>query len=286
MWDNETRRLQSLVMTDGLQSKIGSERSLVTNRLRSLARPNRGTQAAPSVVMRPGWHHLLFLHWEVAPEALRALLPPGLELDLYEERAYVGLIPFTMTDVRPRHLPPLPLPRRLYQDFHETNVRTYVRVNGGEPGVWFFSLDAASRLAVLAARAWFRLPYFHARMRLRHRHQSDGRETAEYFSRRVWPGPKPAKCAVKCAPHGVVRAALPDTLEHFLVERYLLYSRVGKTLYRGRVCHKPYRLQAAQVLSLEENLVAAAGIARPDAPPLAHYARSVSVEIFALEKVK
>ncbi len=90
----------------------------------------------------------------------------------------------------------------------------------------------------------------------------------------------------KCASYGVPAAALPGTLEHFLVERYLLYSRAGRTLYRGRVRHEPYRLQTAEVLSLEENLVAAAGIARPDAPPLAHYARGVRVEIFGLEKVK
>lgn len=243
-----------------------------------------GEERAQPVVMRPSWHHLLFLHWPVAPEQLRPLLPPGLALDLHEGRAYIGLIPFTMTDARPHRLPRLPLPRRLYEDFHEINVRTYVRAGDGEPGVWFFSLDAASRLAVLAARVWFKLPYFHARMRLSEKRQPDGAPTIEYFSRRVWPGPKPATCATKYAPHGVPAAAQPGTLEHFLVERYALYSRAEKRLYRGRVRHAPYQLQAVDVLALNENLVAAAGITRPNTPPLAHYARGVRVEIFRLEE--
>ena len=90
-------------------------------------------------VMRHRWAHLLFLHWAVPPEQLRPLLPPGLDLDTFEGRAYVGLVPFTMTGVRPVLLPPLPL----LSSFHETNVRTYVHRRGRDPGVWFFSLDAA-----------------------------------------------------------------------------------------------------------------------------------------------
>src|SRR4028118_853777 len=90
------------------------------------------------VVMRPGWHHLLFLHWEVEPGALQSLLPPGLELDLWQGRAYIGLVPFTMTRVRPRPVPSLPFAPRLFENFHETNVRTYVR-HRDQPGVWFFS---------------------------------------------------------------------------------------------------------------------------------------------------
>ncbi len=92
--------------------------------------------------------------------ALRPLLPPGLELDLYEGRAYVGLTPFTMTGVRPAWLPPIPFVSR----FHETNVRTYVHAGGRDPGVWFFSLDASGALAVLGARALLGLPYCYAQI--------------------------------------------------------------------------------------------------------------------------
>ncbi len=105
-------------------------------------------------VMRQRWLHLLFLHWTAPAAALQRLLPAGLEVDVHEGRAYVSLVPFTIRGVRP------PL------SFHEVNLRTYVRCAGGPPGVWFFSLDAASRLAVLGARAWYRLPYHHARMRM------------------------------------------------------------------------------------------------------------------------
>src|SRR5215470_10299103 len=110
--------------------------------------------------MRQNWRELLFLHWEIRPDRVRRLVPPQLDLDLFEGTAYVGLVPFTMTGVRPVGL--LPVPR--LSRFHETNVRTYVHRAGRDPGVWFFSLDAANRLAVLGARIGFHLPYYHARM--------------------------------------------------------------------------------------------------------------------------
>src|SRR5690606_7514720 len=107
------------------------------------------------VVMHQIWRYVLFLHWSIPPERLRPLLPPGLELDLYRGEAYVGLVPFTMTGVRPVLTPSIPF----VSSFHETNLRTYVHVEGRDPGVWFFSLDAASTLAVIGARAALSLPY-------------------------------------------------------------------------------------------------------------------------------
>lgn len=236
------------------------------------------------VVMRPAWHHLLFLHWEIEADSLRRLLPPGLELDLFEDRAFIGLVPFTMTGVRPRGLPHFPPLRCLHEDFHETNVRTYVRHEKFGPGVWFFSLDAASALAVCAARAWYKLPYFFARMRLE-THREKGRSLIHCASQRRWPAPVPATCDVTYTPTGTTTPAAPGTLEHFLVERYLLYSFARGQLFAGRVRHKPYPLQGAEVLSLEENLVAAAGVKRPDTSPLAHYASGVRVDIFPLRRV-
>jgi uncharacterized protein len=234
-------------------------------------------------VMRQNWSHLLFLHWAVPVESLRPLLPPGLELDLHEGRAYVGLVPFTMTGVRPVGLPPVPP----LSNFHETNVRTYVHVGGRDPGVWFFSLDAANRVAVLVARAWFHLPYHFARMSLTPQGtRSDGApEALTYASERRWPGPVPARSAIQAAPRGPVTSPQVDTLEHFLAERYLLYAYRRGQLYRGQVHHTPYPLQTADVLALDETLIAATGLSRPGGPPLAHYAGGLSVEIFGLRRV-
>ncbi len=240
--------------------------------------------------MRQQWRDLLFLHWRVQPDLLRSLIPPELSIDTFEGQAYVGLVPFTMRNVRPTGLPAFaPL-----SNFHEINVRTYVHHNGQNPGVWFFSLDAASAAAVRIARAWFKLPYFYARMRLDreqetgNREQKKGREEAgriDYASERLWPDPLPAHAHIVWTPAGPIMQAAPDTLDHFLAERYLLYSYKNERLYRGQVHHTAYPLQTATVHSLDENLVAQAGIARADTPPIIHYAPGVDVDIYPLRQV-
>jgi uncharacterized protein YqjF (DUF2071 family) len=240
------------------------------------------TRPPRRAVMRQDWSLLLFLHWDVPAEQLRPLLPPGLELDLYRGRAFVGLVPFTMSGVRPVGVPPVPPLSR----FHETNVRTYVHVAGRNPGVWFFSLDAANPLAVVLARAWYHLPYHHARMGLIRDSPGSGTaaEAISYSSERLWPGPKPASCTVRCVPNGPVAPAESGTLEHFLAERYLLYAAHRGRLFRGQVHHSPYPLQAADVTVLDESLLSAAGILRPDVPPIAHFSRGVRVEVFPLTR--
>jgi uncharacterized protein YqjF (DUF2071 family) len=244
---------------------------------------NRKPAASERVVMRSAWHHLLFLHWEMEPGILQEKLPAGLQIDTFEDRAFVGLVPFTMTAVRPHGLPHLPPLRRWHEDFHEINVRTYVRHEKHGPGVWFFSLDAASAPAVVTARNWFKLPYFYARMSLLIRREM-GNETMRYASRRQWPQPLPAACDIEYSPQGETSAAQPGTLEYFLIERYLLYSFWRGQLFVGRVRHKPYPIQSAQLHSVRENLITAAGITRPNAPPLAHYSRGVKVDIGKLRR--
>src|SRR5262249_16933043 len=141
-------------------------------------------------------------------------------------------------------------------------------------------LDAASRLAVLGARAFFSLPYHFARMDLVH--EPGG--TIWYRSERRWPGPRPARLALRYAPAGPTAPAGPGTLEHFLLERYVLYAQAGRQLRRGQVHHEPYPVQPARLEGLDEDLLAAGGIPRPPRSPLAHYARGVRVEIFGLQK--
>jgi hypothetical protein len=226
--------------------------------------------------MRQSWRHLGFLHWEVAAEALRRLVPEALAIDTFDGRAFVGLVPFTMHGVRPAWSPALPGMSR----FHEVNVRTYVHRGGREPGVYFFSLDAASRLAVIGARTFWRLPYHFAAMDLR----QEG-DAILYSSTRRWPGPKPADCRLRYRPLGEATPARPDSLEHFLAERYLLYTTSRGRLLRGRVHHGPYPVQAAECPELHETLIQAAGITKPSDSPLVHYAAGVDVEVFPLETV-
>lgn len=242
------------------------------DRLAPRRRPDR------RVVMYQEWYHLLFVHWEVPAEPLRALLPPGLELDTFDGRAYVGLVPFTMRGVRPRRLPRIPC----LSEFHETNVRTYVHRGGRDPGVWFFSLDAANPVAVAIARARFGLPYHHARMCVEVDAGGGPGPALTYVSERPRPARRPILSEVRARVIGPVEPAEPGSLEDFLAERYLLYSTLGGRLRRGQVHHSPYPLQRAEVDTLDETLLAAAGIDRPDAAPLVHYAAGVRVEVFGL----
>ncbi|WP_435008956.1 YqjF family protein [Tundrisphaera lichenicola] len=232
-------------------------------------------------VMYQSWDRLLFLHWEVPAEAIRRLLPSGLEVDLFEGRAFVGLVPFTMRGIRPAGLPSV----RGLSNFHETNVRTYVHRDGRDPGVWFFSLDAANLAGACLGRSWFGLPYFFARMSLVAEESPDSLRIS-YSSRRLFLGPRPATTRIEAEVRSPVVPAVLGSLEYFLAERYLLYSASrGGGLFTGRVHHSPYPLQVAEVRSMEESVLAAAGIERPDAPPLAHFARGVDVEVFGLERV-
>ncbi len=219
------------------------------------------------------WRHLLFAHWPVPVEALRPLVPPRLSIDLHEGVAYVGLVPFAMEAVRPSWLP-----RRLALDFLETNVRTYVHFEGRDPGVWFFSLDAASRLAVRAARLGWHLPYHYARMDLRL-----GEDGIHYECARATPA-RP-RLRVRYRPGDPLPASEPGSLQFFLLERYVLYAARDGRLFTGSVHHRPYPAYAAEVHEIEDGLVAAAGVPRPAGPPpLTHYSPGVDVEVFALRR--
>lgn len=233
------------------------------------------------VVLRQDWHHLLFLHWEVPVHELQALVPPELTIDTFEGKAYIGLVPFTMTGVRPVLTPPLPW----ISAFHEINVRTYVHHKDANPGVWFFSLDASSTIAVAAARAMYHLPYFNAAIDFAAEGQTlpDVRFVTHREDSR---GAMPANAHIHYRPaEGPVGPAPEGTLEYFLVERYILYSiDDAHRLHRARVHHQPYPVQRADVLELDETLIWAAGIKRSDDVPLRHYAREVNVKIYPMER--
>lgn len=218
------------------------------------------------------WRQLAFVHWRVPIAALRPLVPEALAIDTFDGDAFIGIVPFTMQGVRPWWAPALPG----ISSFHETNVRTYVHRDGKDPGVWFFSLEAANRLAVAIARTFWHLPYHHARMTI-----AVGDGELRYASERRANG---ALFRGACRPRGEPRPASPGTLEHFLAERYLLYARKRDgRLRRGQVHHAPYPLQPAELADWDESLLAAAGIERPAGAPLVHFASGVDVEVFALQ---
>jgi uncharacterized protein YqjF (DUF2071 family) len=217
------------------------------------------------------WRDLLFAHWPVPAEALRGLIPPRLTLETFGGSAWLGVVPFRMTGVRPRMLPDTPG----VSAFAELNVRTYV-TDGQHPGVWFFSLDAASPLAVRAARASFHLPYFDAQMRC----EPDGADGAglRYASDRTHRGAPPAALRARYRPTGPAYQSQPGSLDEWLTERYCLYAadRRGR-VRRGDIWHARWPLQPAEAeLDLQE-MTYQIGLRPPAGPPLLHFARALDV---------
>jgi uncharacterized protein YqjF (DUF2071 family) len=233
--------------------------------------------ASARVIGYQRWSDLLFLHWRVPPERIAASLPPGLELDLWDGAAWIGLVPFHMSGVRPWWLCAVPG----ISEFHETNLRTYVTYRG-QPGVWFFSLDASNWLAVQVARRRWHLNYHYSRMELL---RSD--EEIVYRCRRKSPSaPTIGMNATMRMPIEPFAAALGGTLEHFLVERYFLYCHTPRGhLLRGQVHHPPYKIAAVEIDALQENLLAANGIIAAGPPCHAVYSPGVSVAISPLARV-
>jgi len=221
------------------------------------------------------WEHLLFAHWRADAGELRRLVPDSLELDTFDGSAWLGILPFRISALRLRGVLPIPG----ISSFLELNVRTYVTA-GGKTGIWFFSLDASSRLAVEVARRTYELPYFAARMSTQRRG-----DWIEFESARVEEAEHPVVFSCRYRPRLSVVAAAPGSLEEFLTERYCLYTvdRRGR-LCRGEIHHLPWPLQEAEAV-LELNTMAPPGVALPDEPPLAHFAAEVAAVIWPLERV-
>jgi uncharacterized protein len=177
------------------------------------------------------WVDLAFLHWRVNPVDLQKHVGRSVELDLYEGEAWIGIVPFLLTDLRLRGMPPLPR----VSAFPELNVRTYVQ-RDRKPGVWFFSLDAASTLAVEGGKHLYKLPYHRAQMRCE---RIDDR--VHYESAR--PG-----AAFSGSYRGVGEPfhAEAGSLEEFLVERYCLYTEDGGRAYSADIHHPRWDLQRAE----------------------------------------
>jgi uncharacterized protein YqjF (DUF2071 family) len=219
--------------------------------------------------MRQNWENLLFLHWAVDPDLLRPLMPPDLELDTFDGKAWIGVTPFALTGLQLLSLPPVPG----LDSFLEINVRTYVHYKG-IPGLWFFSLDASKMIPALAARVLFALPYFQAEMK-----SSRSGESFRFDSKR----------AIEPAAHfhatwrtGLrLREPALHSLAFFLVERYCFFADVGDGFTMTRIYHSPWILEEATVSSLQSTMVGTLGLPEPSDAPLAHFSHSMHVEIWA-----
>ncbi len=233
------------------------------------AAPSGAHRPAPPAgvpwALRQTWRDLLFMHWPLPPQRLRALVPPPFELDTFDGDAWLAVVPFAATGVRARCLPPIPG----WASMLELNVRTYTA--GG--GVLFLSLDCSSLAAVYGARLIYHLPYFHARMAL---HDDGGWRC--YECRRTHRGAAPAEFRARYRPAGGVYAARPGTLEHWLTERYKLVTTDtrGRPIV-GHIAHPPWPLQPAEAVIELNSMAAAAGVTLPDSPPLLHFARRVDM---------
>ena len=222
------------------------------------------------------WHDLLFAHWPVPAAALRPHVPPGLEIDEFDGSAWLGVIPFDMTSMYVRGLPPLPgLARTL-----ELNVRTYVRLPPSQ-GVYFFSLDAANWLAVMGARATYHLNYRHARMSLVRR---GGRIL--YVSRRIHRGAPAAEFRGVYSPTGPPFLSKPGSIEYWLTERYTMFGVDGRgRIHRGDIDHPRWMLQPAEAEFDLNAMTAQIGLELPHVPPLLHFSKSMDVHVWLPQRL-
>lgn len=219
--------------------------------------------------MRQRWDRLTFLHWRFDPADVATLLPAGLEPDLFDGTAWVGLVPFFMHVATPggRQVP-------WVSRFCETNVRTYVRDREGRTGIWFFSLDAARLGAVAVARTTYGLPYFWSSMTV----ASDA-TSISYRCRRRLPGPAGASSVVRIRIGEPCQAAELTARDHFLTARWVLFSVSGPRGRLARACHEPWPLRRAQAEQVDDQLLQAAGLPPSQEAPLVHYSPGVDVAI-------
>jgi hypothetical protein len=225
--------------------------------------------------MTQRWNDLLFLHYSVAPELLRPLIPDALTLETYQHRAWISITPFWINHLRPAGVPSLPW----ISHFSEVNVRTYVRY-GEKPGVYFFSLDASNLSAVWGARVFYRLPYWHSAIKV----SGKGEDILNYRSIREH-GPKPAELRLTYGPASPTFRARPESLEHFLTERYCLYAYNRKRLYRAEIHHLPWELQGAKSDVEENSMTKPLNVDLPRSADLVYFSRELKVLFWPPERL-
>ena len=235
-------------------------------------------------IMHQSWGKLLFLHWRIDEKLLRPLIPAQLEIDTFNGSAWIAVVPFTMWDIRalPPFLPPVPG----LSAAHELNVRTYVYLDN-VPGVWFFSLDCNRAAAVLAARAFYHLPYYQAEIELKEDNTNREHSLDRFIDYSlVRTDDPPAQFHASWKVSEKLPTSQPGSLEFFLTERYCLYSAHDGKLYRARIHHAPWPLQKAELLSLNSSMIESHSLPTPQGDALLHYCEELSVDLWPLKRAR
>ena len=233
--------------------------------------------------MSQRWNDLLFAHWPLPPSTIAPLLPEWLEVDTFQSKAWLGVVPFWLERIQFRGVPTLPGT----QGFPDLNLRTYVRDKfSGTPGIYCFSLEASNLMAVGVARTLFHLPYHWAEMRFE---QQSEREFA-FYSRRRLSSDRPVIFKARYRGLGPTRRlaeARAGSLESFLMERSSLFSsnRAGQPI-RSSLHSIPWPLEDAAAEIELNGLPASIGIELPNVEPVLHYARRLALYIWPAELVR
>jgi uncharacterized protein len=226
-------------------------------------------------VMTQTWNSLLFAHWPVPVSLLQQYVPSVLTIDTYDNTAWIGVIPFEISHLRARGLPPIPFTSK----FPEINVRTYV-VNNNKPGVFFFSLDATNHLAVASARTFFHLPYYNANI-----HVDTQQNSVHYTSQRTHKDAMNAAFSAQYCPTSPIFQASNGSLDDWLTARYCLYTYYKNQLYRGEIHHAPWPLQQteAEILNTAMHPILTSNILLTQ--PILHYVHQIKALFWLLEKI-
>lgn len=226
--------------------------------------------------LRQRWSKLLFAHWPMPAAEVQAKLPAGLRVDTHEGWAWLGVVPFLMDRVRFRTVGEHSVGVPTATAFPELNLRTYVVAPDGRPGVYFFSLDADSLLAVIGARVAFGLPYFWSRMRM----QQQGAALRYTSKRHLGPA------ANFAATYRSLGTPSPeDSLRHFLTERYGFFTRRFGRVQVGEIHHAPWTLQNAEAEFEQNGLPGSFGFTLPNRPPVLHYAPEVHMQAWTVRSL-
>ncbi|WP_342504876.1 DUF2071 domain-containing protein [Sporosarcina sp. FSL K6-2383] len=221
--------------------------------------------------MQQTWNDLLFAHYPIKLEVLQKLVPAILPLDSFNGMGWIGIVPFHITDIRLRGLPPIPGVAR----FPELNVRTYVTIDG-KPGVYFFSLDADNRLAVEVAKLFYHLPYMNADMMVR-----QNGSTIDYESRRRSGNDANFECSYR--PISEPYYAVKGSFDEWMSERYCLYTLNNKGApFRCDILHRPWLLQHAEAEFSQNTMLSKQGILVESDQPLLHFSKKIEARMWPL----